>query len=193
MIISFTGAQSTGKSTLLERCREEFSDTFTYFPEITRNLKRDFGVSINEAGNDFTQCLIMSEHIKNQILADHYFKTDNKNSILDRCALDGLVYTMWLWNKRKVSSWVYGYALRVFDELIGNIDIIFYTDPADVLLVDDGERSIDIEFRNEIIAIFNTLISKRDNDTRNIVILSGTVEERMETIRKTLKNKGINL
>lgn len=193
MIISFTGAQSTGKSTLLERCQEELGDTFTYFPEITRNLKRDFGVTINEAGNDFTQCLIMSEHIKNKILADHHFKVDGKNSILDRCALDGLVYTMWLWGKKKVSDWVFDYALKVFEELIVDIDVIFYTDPADVLLVDDGERSIDIEFRNEIIAIFNTLISKRDNDIKNIVILSGTVEQRMETIKKTLKNKGINL
>jgi len=191
MIISFTGAQSTGKSTLLERCREEFGDKFIYFPEITRNLKRDLGVAINEAGNDITQCLIMSEHIKNNILADHYFKSEGKDAIFDRCVLDGLVYTIWLWDEEKVSEWVVDYALKIFEELIANTDVIFYTDPADVLLVDDGERSVNIKFRNEIIAIFDGLIKQQETD--RIVILSGTVEERMHTIKNTLLQKGINL
>jgi len=191
MIISFTGAQSTGKSTLLERCREEFGDKFIYFPEITRNLKRDLGVAINEAGNDITQCLIMSEHIKNNILADHYLKSEGKDAIFDRCVLDGLVYTIWLWDEEKVSEWVVDYALKIFEELIANTDVIFYTDPADVLLVDDGERSVNIKFRNEIIAIFDGLIKQQETD--RIVILSGTVEERMHTIKNTLLQKGINL
>lgn len=195
MIISFTGAQSTGKSTLLERCEKEFGDNFYYFPEITRNLKRVFGLSINEAGGDITQCLIMSEHVKNNILANHYFKSEGKNTILDRCVLDGLVYTMWLCNEKKVSEWVLDYALKIFEELIVNIDVIFYTDPADVPLVDDGERSADINFRNDIIKIFDLTIKKHycngNNDISNIVILSGTIEERMNTIRHTLKLKGI--
>lgn len=191
MIISFTGAQSTGKSTLLERCREEFGDKFIYFPEITRNLKRDLGVAINEAGNDITQCLIMSEHIKNNILADHYFKSESKDAIFDRCVLDGLVYTIWLWDEKKVSDWVVDYALKIFEELIANTDVIFYTDPADVLLVDDGERSVNIKFRNDVIAIFDDLI--KQDTTNRVVILSGTVEERMHTIKNTLQQKGINL
>jgi nicotinamide riboside kinase len=191
MIISFTGAQSTGKSTLLERCREEFGDKFIYFPEITRNLKRDLGVAINEAGNDITQCLIMSEHIKNNILADHYFKSESKDAIFDRCVLDGLVYTIWLWDEKKVSEWVVDYALKIFEELIANTDVIFYTDPADVLLVDDGERSVNIKFRNDVIAIFDDLI--KQDTTNRVVILSGTVEERMHTIKNTLQQKGINL
>ena len=85
MIISFTGAQSTGKSTLLDKCKEEFGDKFVYFPEITRQIKSECGVAINEAGDNTTQILIVSEHIKNIL------KASKQDSILDRCILDGLV------------------------------------------------------------------------------------------------------
>lgn len=186
MIISFTGAQSTGKSTLLNNCVEEFGDKFVYFPEITRQLKAECGVLINEAGDSTTQNLITAEHIKNML------KASKGNTILDRCILDGLVYTMYLhFEKMQVDEFTFAFAIKTFNELIDKVDVIFYTDPKDVLLVDDGERSVNVNFRNKIIEIFDWVI--KEYDVKNIVRLSGTVEQRMETIRKTLKNKGINL
>lgn len=185
MIISFTGAQSTGKSTLLNRCMEEFGDKFEYFPEITRSIRNKFGVSINESGTDITQLLIISGHIENMIKG----MSSEKHCIFDRCVLDGYVYTEWLANNGAVSSGVFESMGEVFDEYINNIDVIFYTDPKDVELIDDGERSSDIKFRNDIIKLFELYTRYR----KQVVKLSGTVEQRMETIRKTLKNKGINL
>ena len=90
MIISFTGAQSTGKSTLLNFCKEEFGDKFVYFPEITRQIRAECGVTINEAGNNVTQTLIVAEHIKNML------KASQRDSILDRCILDGMVRVKYL-------------------------------------------------------------------------------------------------
>jgi len=187
MIISFTGAQSTGKSTLLNKCKEEFGNKFEYFPEITRQIKNSLGVNINELGDTLTQYLIMSKHIENMIVAKQH-----EHVILDRCVLDGLVYTRWLHQKRKVSNEVIDCAYDIFDRLIYDIDLIFYTDHKDVKLVDDGERSSSVTFRNQIIELFDLYIDRYVVENK-VVKLSGTVDERMNTIKETLKMKGISL
>jgi len=95
MIFSFTGAQSTGKTTLLEhlKCKNLGNHSFEFIPEVTRLVRREYEVPINEGGDDMTQMLIMTEHIRNIYKG----RTDNLirsvNKILDRCALDGIVYS----------------------------------------------------------------------------------------------------
>ena len=71
------------------------------------------------------------------------------------------------------------------------LDYIFYTDPADVKLVDDGERSVDFRFREDIIAMFEDLITYKMSpaNREKIVRLSGTVEERMNFIGEYLNGK----
>ena len=188
MIISFTGAQSTGKSTLLNKCKEEFGDKFEYFPEITRQLKHTCKVNINENGDNLTQFLILAKHIENTLIAE----ATEKPCIFDRCILDGLIYTMYLhFDKNKVDELTLGLAIKIFNEYISRVNIIFYTDPKDVPLVRDGERSTDVLFRDRIINIFEWAI--KEYNLKNVVRLSGSVEERMETIRETLKSKGIKL
>ena len=94
-------------------------------------------------------------------------------------------------DKKQVDELTLAFSIKIFNELIDKVDVIFYTDPKDVLLVDDGERSIDVNFRNRIIEIFEWVI--KEYKVKNVVKLSGTVEERMNKIKQTLKNKGINL
>ena len=66
MKIAFTGAQSTGKTTLLNEMRYIVSN-YTFIDEITRSVAKQ-GVSINESGTDSTQMLIMKSHFKNSLL-----------------------------------------------------------------------------------------------------------------------------
>ena len=66
------------------------------------------------------------------------------------------------------------------------IDIIFYTEP-EVPLVDDGERSVDVEFRDGIVKLFEEAIK---HFKIPVVRLSGNMKERMTTIYKTLDNYG---
>ena len=100
---------------------------------------------------------------------------------MDRCILDGLVYTEYLVEMNQVNNKVLDYARFVYDMLISKIDIIFYTDPA-IPLVDDGERSIDVEFRDKIIDKFNFYIKSLNN----VVKLSGSVEDRLENIKRNI-------
>jgi thymidylate kinase len=183
MIISFTGAQSTGKTTLLTKCKELYPD-YEFVDEVTRLVKRTYNVNINEGGNDITQLLIINQHIQNT------FKqmSDNKKGIImDRCIVDGLVYTTYLAVENKVSRWVAEYARNVFDILITRIDKIFYTWPGDVPLIDDGERSVNNEFRDKIINTFDLLFETYKDMTKDkLIILKGTVDERLNLIKETL-------
>ena len=178
MRIAFTGAQSTGKTTLLEAIKqnEEFRYKYEFIDEITRRMVKK-GLKINEAGGNTTQLLIMNEHIKNLLYED---------VIMDRCMLDGLVYTDWLHWEGKVKTWVYEYAKNVFDHYINRYDLIFYLKP-EFDIVDDGVRSVDIKFRNEIVERFERYVKHVQVP---VIILSGTVEQRLEQFYNTIKNHG---
>ena len=188
LLISFSGAQCTGKTTLLKRLRKVNWDV-NFVPEVTRLIKRDYGVDINVAGNEMTQALIITEHFKN--INNH--NKQKRSSILDRCILDGLIYTYWLEENRALNPWTVNYAYHLFDNYIESYDVIFYTDSADVKIEDDGERSVDVGFRNDIIKRFDHWITNNPRVKDKVVILSGTVEERLETIKKTLSEKGLDI
>ena len=117
MKIAFTGAQSTGKTTLLQavKSNEEFRYKYEFIDEITRRMVKK-GLKINEAGGNTTQLLIMNEHIKNLLY---------QNVIMDRCVLDGVVYTDWLHWEGKVQTWVWEYAKNVFDHYVINTMLSF--------------------------------------------------------------------
>ena len=192
MIFSFTGAQSTGKTTLLNhlhKCNGDFP--FEFVPEVTRLVMRDYQMPINENGGDLTQMLIMTEHVRNvyRNKADHLIR--GVHQIFDRCALDGIVYSLWLLDNNKISKRCYDACDLIYEELKDKYDIIFYTSPDDVKLVNDGERSVDVKIRNDIINTFNIFLD-RGYDGK-VVVLKGSVEERLETIKSTLAKRDIDI
>ena len=209
MLISFTGAQSTGKTTLLKRFEKECAgklDNICFVPEVTRKVKREYNVDINETGSDDTQLLIASEHLKNVVMHmnssstpwSHLQSSPRREiartaTVLDRCIIDALVYSNYLHSKGTIMESTLSTVRYMFDYLLPRLDIVFYTSPKDIPLEDDGERSVDIEFREYIIKEFERTISTiKENQVLSgspgpaIVTLEGTVEERMHTILNTL-------
>lgn len=175
-LISFSGPQSSGKSTLLRAMELHYGDNFVYVPEITRQIREQFKVAINEDGNDFTQSLIINKHIENYLL----YLNQDKTTVLDRCILDGLIYTDWLHQENRVSTYVYNFAISTYFKLIDKLDVIFYTDPCDVPLVDDGERSTNVQFRQTIADSFEKYLP----GLSNVVRLQGSVIDRMNQIKQ---------
>jgi len=53
--------------------------------------------------------------------------------------------------------------------------------------VDDGVRSVDIKFRNEIVERFERYVKHVQVP---VIILSGTVEQRLEQFYNTINNHG---
>lgn len=180
MIIAFTGAQSSGKSTLLSKMqKDKYFKSWNFEAEITRQLKEKYKLSINEDGNNFTQMITIHSHI------DNYLKNKDSDCVLDRCCLDALVYTTYLSYMKKCDEELGYYAEYICKKLISKYDIIFYTDPS-IPLVDDGVRSIDVEFRNKVIQLFDFYIDHFQ--PKNVVKLAGSVEERYKIIKKEIDN-----
>jgi len=187
MNITFTGPQCSGKTTLLKQMKKtrDIMDQYYYIDEVTRKIRDECRVAINEEGaNDITQLLIINEELKNLFRFKPGLMWERCLGIVhDRCLLDGLVYTEYFYEKKLVSQSVYEQAYRYWYKFYNKYDIIFYPDPHDVVLQDDGERSTDVEFRNAIIDKYENYYLKQFQWKDRITILKGTVEERMEQIK----------
>ena len=188
MLISFTGAQCTGKTTLLNLCKERYNTSeWNYVDEVTRKVMRE-GLKINEDGDDITQLFILKEHLQNHVICE------DEKWILDRCILDGYVFTKWLHAQGSVETWVLNYARSLLSKLGERLDLVLYTEPDDIPIEDDGERSINVQFRNDIIDIYEDLISNsmstpgKDTWRGKVVRLSGDVNTRMDIINNHINN-----
>ena len=174
--VAFSGAQSTGKTTLLNALREsaDFKDC-KFWDEITRQIKEQ-GFEINEQGTDATQLKIMQEH-KRRVRAE-----DSGLVIFDRCSLDGLVYTQYLYNKGQVSKETLDEATKIFEETIADWDAIFFLRP-EFEMVDDGVRSVNVEFHRNIVFLFDHFIEKYK---LQVIQLTGSVEDRVQQFKVEL-------
>lgn len=178
MLIALSGAQCTGKTTLLSALRNDskFENRFTFVDEIVRTLQKR-GFKINEAGTDETQMAVMNEHVSNTALEG--------DVLVDRCALDCMAYTIWMWRHHKISRETYYKCYKLFMDNIMKYDVIFYLAP-EFDIIPDGTRSTNDSFRNEVVAIFEQLINEFG---LTVVRLTGTVEERLSAMKKILNIK----
>ena len=193
MNITFTGPQCSGKTTLLKTMRYGggIFDKFFYIDEVTRKIRDECNVPINEEGaSDITQLLIINEELKNLFTCGSMGDWC-KGVVHDRCLLDGLVFTEYFYSKRLVTQQVWQQAVHYWYRFYSMYDIIFYPDPHEISLVDDGERSTDNEFRSAIIRLYEDHYLNQSSWKDKVTILKGTVEERMEQIKIKLHEQGI--
>lgn len=174
MKIAISGAQSTGKTTLINRLRELYPE-YIYKTEITRELANK-GFKINENGTDETQLAIIDSHIDRLNI--------DSDIVYDRCILDGVVYTHYLFDTGKVSQVTLAKAQEAFLKYIISYDVTCYIKP-EFEIVDDGERSINTEFRDAIVELFNWYINTYNLD---VVILKGSVQDRVNQINEIIND-----
>ena len=207
LLTSFTGAQSTGKSTLLNMCKSKLlldperaaysgrppDKLWMFIPEVTRLIKREFHVDINEQGTDDTQLLIMNQHLINTIqFKNNILKGRGHYYMMDRCIMDCLVYSKYLHNHGRIEDCTYDVVESMYCRLLPSLDAIFYTHPEDIPIHDDGERSVDPQFRDEIIQIYDDVLygGLKWIVPHNVVVLKGSPLERMNTIIDKLQTLG---
>jgi nicotinamide riboside kinase len=177
MKIGIAGAQSVGKTTLLNALRsEKFFNDYAVCDEVTRRVN-SYGLPINENGTDTTQRLIMNEHIINVFLHD--------NMITDRTALDGLVYSTYLFKHKKIDDKTMRYVTDVFERVWGQYDYVFYIEP-EFEIEDDGTRSINKTFRDEVVDIFEWIIKKKKISVTRV---KGSVRNRVDAIIGILEER----
>ena len=185
-----TGAQGTGKSTLLHY----FDDKMNVITEIVRKLSKTDGVKVNENGDMDSQTKIFDTYY------DILSKT-NAPYISDRGLTDVIGYTCSnmkrLMKEGKITQedgqkFIENQINRFIKFSEENDDIVYFYIPIEFDVVDDGFRSTDEEFRKEIDENISELFEYMEEfgGGLNMFTITGTVEERLETIKDIMKNYG---
>lgn len=185
MKIAITGPQGSGKTTLLLKLKAALALAdieVKVLPEITRSIA-EMGFPINESGEDETQLMILATHIQNALAKDDY--------IVDRCLLDGYVYSEFLFLQGKVSAYVAEYAYQILKRYFSKYDIVFYI-PNEFALEDDGCRSTAEEFRSGIADIFESTLAKLKlaHLTDRVYELKGSVDDRVAAAMECIVRLG---
>lgn len=172
MKIAISGGASQGKSTLVNRLQnDEMFKGYKFQTNLTRNLRQQ-GIPINEDGTAVTQLHVMLKHFERLQGKD--------NVILDRCALDGLAYSMYFFNDIEES--VRDIIVMMFETMIDKYDKLFYIIP-ELSLVEDGERSVNKDFFNIVNSNFDHIINEYKID---VIRLHGSIEQRITQIKQAL-------
>lgn len=189
MRIGFSGAQGVGKTTLVNEMKklDRFCE-YTFYTNVVQNLLRDNPIlSINTYGNYKSQ-----KEIAKEIL----FNSFTENMITDRTMLDVMAYNLYLKNKLYndrldkefvLSNVEYFEFLRIY-KTYNDVDINFYMIP-EFDLVDNGVRSMDKSYQFNIVKAFQEIICTHK---KPVVYLTGTVENRMNTIMKEIDSYYLN-
>lgn len=172
--IVFTGAHSTGKTTVLKKFEEGGCNVIT---EVVRQLNSK-GVKINKDGDEKSQVKIFKTYkeLLEQININGY--------ISDRCLLDVLAYTMYLADEGKVTKELVSKQEKQFVKFMKeNPDISYCYFPIEFDLVEDGVRDVDEEFRKKIDENIQKLFVKFGIMP---VTIKGTVEERVKKVQRVI-------
>jgi nicotinamide riboside kinase len=174
MVIGFTGTHCTGKSTLVRQLtkigyREVSNSIRDYIAKFPQYQEQFF------KGDEALQFHFLHQHI-NRTCAPHY------PSASDRTSIDYLAYYMRLPEQKFPEM----YKELAMSALI-NYDVIFYT-PIEFEFIDDNLRFKDdsrVQVDENICSIIREI--KKDDTYVDIIPVTGSIQERMNTIADTLR------
>jgi len=188
MRIAFSGAQNTGKSTLVK-------DFLTVWPQY-KTLNTTYRQIIKD--KELTHSSNTTQETQ-RLIRDWMYGEIKKNKqgdtiIYDRCLLDNLIYTLWSYryNPGSIDGKFVDETIDMVKESMRNLDMIFYI-PADKCnfgVVNDSFRDTNLTYRKEIDQLFKMLIGEYNEnfdadvffpkgDSPAIIELSGTREQRL--------------
>jgi len=168
MRIGLTGTMSVGKTTLAKALGK--LDIFKDYPIQTERSKylRDLGVALN---TDST--------LKGQLVfaAERSIELMQTDIITDRTVYDVAAFTL----SAKSIGWT---EKRYFTELLMQLrneyDAIIYVSPDGVNIEDNGVRTVDAKYREQIDFTIKNMLS--EFPPKKLIKVSGSTEERINTI-----------
>ena len=189
MKVTICGAQSVGKTTLVDNLPEKYQKYV--IKKVIRNviLKSDQEVKVNEEADAYAQTKFFGAY--QNVLSE---RTDY---ITDRGLLDVAAYSNYLVYKRQIGSGIYFNQIQyIKDRLSKNKDEVFVYIPIEFDIVDDGFRSLDKKYQDECDRAIRMTLEDLGIEP---IVICGTQEQRnkdflkvLETIEKGKKPKSPN-
>jgi len=199
MRICFSGAQNTGKSTVIN----DFLETWPMYEKATESYrdkaKNSPTLKLNQEGNKESQTIIRDALIDTAQLYDKDSKV-----LFDRCIFDNLAYSLWLNARGKVTDLFIEQQIPIIKNAMEFYDIIFFIPVLDAYPVEivesvDGLRDLDPVFRKEIDHIMKAMLTDYHSQKRKffpnedcpcIIELFGSPEERIQMIKLYVAENG---
>ena len=187
MVISISGAQCTGKTTLINALKniDLFKEETVFMGSPSRKAN-DQGVKINSQADYLSQMWIYVTYVKDFIEA---FQKMPRNIVSDRCLLDVLCYTEYIQKNKLVDPHLRSKWAELVDTITQNLfELEDYYDCHIILhpefeLIEDGVRSTDKDFQREIDKLFiKNVRMLQDFSPNKILYVTGSVEERVDQI-----------
>lgn len=191
-VVAISGAQNTGKSTIVKTLIERYPDIF-WTPERTyRDIIKERGLVINQQGSFESQKLIM------EFLIDQLFdvcKITSKIVLLDRSILDCHVYSKYLFYNKKITLDEFNQLDHLYKQvnyILWDITSIFIRFNPNIKVVDDKLRDTDLDYIKVIDYIFKEEYTKTQSEIEidNFYI---TIDDRINVIVNTILSPKIRL
>jgi len=174
MKIGFCGTVSVGKTTLVNALKElpEFKDY--YFATERSKYLRDLGIPLNTDSTLKGQTIFLAERVSELF---------RENIITDRTIVDVIAFTECANSIHRLEKNEY---IELASNFLREYDYIFYVSPEGIEIEDNGVRTTDVEYRNKIDETIKNIISTHKSKFKNFHKISGTTEERIQSIKEVL-------
>ena len=196
MKIAICGTSCVGKSTYIKDFCKEW-ENYENPSKTYRDLIKSKNLNHSSNGDEDSQRQILNALIDQ---ATQFSKKEN--IIFDRCVLDNMAYTSWLYLKDKVSEKFLDETRILVRETLKLYDIIFFipiTKVSPVQMSESELRDNDPIYREEIDNIFKTFVTSYhksegkifpSEDCPAVIEIFGSPEERIQMTKLYLTEEG---
>lgn len=168
MKIGFAGTMSVGKTTLVKALAE--LDQFKDYYIATERSKylRDLGIPLNTDSTMPGQLIFLAERASEVL---------RENVLTDRTVWDVCAFTM---NAQSIPDYQKQTYIDTAMTLKSEYDVVFYISPVGIGIEDNGVRTTDEEYREQIDTSILRLLN--DYKPKHLVVLEGSTEERIKVV-----------
>jgi GTPase SAR1 family protein len=196
MRIAFMGGACSGKTTLIKQFLQKWPE-YTQPTKTYRDLITEKNLSLNKEGTRDSQKIILDALIEE---IDSAVEDGVQNIVFDRCVIDNIAYSLWLYESKKVSQEFIIDSKYKARKAVEKYDIIFYVPRSTEIKLEEREgREVDEIYIQEIDNIFSALVTsyEMNKDTffpkencPAVITLNCPPDLRCEMIQLYLKNDG---
>ena len=171
MKIAIVGAQGVGKTTLAKQINKDCPD-FEILPEAAR-LAQEIGYKLDHTATTETELWLIAKQIE--------LESAESDWVADRSSIDLLAYIHHLFSDELD---LIEFANKTLSPRFSNYDLVLYLPSGQFAIEDDGVRTTDIKFQQEVDKRIRDILAKHKIPFVEVI---GSPEERLAKVKNLIK------